>query len=121
MESFGLKIENKNEESNSAWCGVLSKKADGKILITNVYKNSPAVEAGLSVNDEIISVNGWRLNDKLETSINEFKVAQEITVMYSRDSKIRNTILTLVSSPMVDYYLSIENGDNGELKRWLRH
>lgn len=44
--------------------GALIQKHDNKMVVTDIYENSPAQKAGLKVGDEVISVNNQQLNGK---------------------------------------------------------
>lgn len=119
FDKFGISIKDENASKIMPWSGVVSSHSNGKTTISNIYSSSPAIEAGLSVNDEIISVNGWRVGDKLEEQDDNYKVGDEVEITYSRDGKIHTTKLVYVPSPKVAYKLNIEDGDNKLLKAWL--
>lgn len=65
--------------------------------------NSPAVAAVLSANDEIIAVNGWRVEGEINKHIKGYTVDSEIEVTYSRDGKVYDTNATLVKNLEVNY------------------
>ena len=119
FSEYGIDIVNKNESSTSVWSGVISKVDNQKVVITNIYSNSPAVEAGLSVNDEIIAVNGWRLTDKLEGEDSKYADGDQIEITYERDHKLGTTSLKYSASPKVNYELTIADETNANLKAWL--
>ena len=89
-------------------------------ILSNIYSNSPGVKAGLSVNDEIIAINGWRVNDKFESHDSKFGVNEGVEITYSRDGKIYTTKLQYIQSPMVAYKLTVADEDNKLLKAWLK-
>jgi len=117
---FGLELSLINKDEKSPWCGVTSQLKDGQILITNIVSGSPAMEAGLSVNDEIISINNWRLTDKMETYISKFDVNEHIELIYARDLKIHKEPLKLVQDPTLEYILTVDDDKNVFLKQWLK-
>jgi predicted metalloprotease with PDZ domain len=78
----------------------------------------PAVEAGLSVNDEIISINGWRVNETLESHDSKHKVGDVAEILYSRDDKIYSASLIYTKNPKVA--MKLEIGDKNSLyTSWL--
>lgn len=119
FNKYGLEFKDKNIEKTTPWSGVVSKHSSGKTIITNIYSNSPGVSAGLSVNDEIIAINGWRVNESLESHDDKYNVNDGVEVSYSRDGKIYKTTLTYKKSPKVAYKLTIVDEDNKLLKSWL--
>jgi len=91
----------------------------GKNVIANIYTGSPAVEAGLSVNDEILSVDGWRVTTQLEKQDSKHDVNSEVEIIYARDGKVYTTTMTYTQSHKVDYKLTIADADNKKCKAWL--
>lgn len=120
FSQYGITITDKNADKTEPWSGVISSRSTGNTVISNIYSNSPAVEAGLSVNDEVISIDGWRVEDKLEAYDEKHEVSDAIRITYARDSKIRSTKLTYTKSPKVAYKLAITDEENKLLKDWLK-
>lgn len=62
--------------------GVTVQKSDNGCIITDVNKNGGAYEAGVSVGDEIISINGVSIKDKsLDESVSMIQGAQNTNVI----------------------------------------
>ena len=116
---YGIVAKDQNEASPSPWTGVKSKMDGGKNILTTVYANSPALDAGLSVNDEVISINNWRVNKEIEKYDESHKTGEEVEILYSRDSKLLTSKLTFVNSPFVKYDLEVTDKENKLLKKWL--
>ena len=116
---YGIVAKDQNEASPSPWTGVKSKMDGGKNILTTVYANSPALDAGLSVNDEVISINNWRVNKEIEKYDESHKTGEEVEILYSRDSKLLTSKLTYVNSPFVKYDLEVTDKENKLLKKWL--
>ena len=115
---FGLMLKDENADKNECWSGVISTHSGGKTTISNLYASSPAVEAGLSVNDEIISVNGWRVNETLESYDTKHKVGDVAEVLYARDGKIFTANVQYTKNPKVAMKLDIVN-KNSLYTSWL--
>lgn len=116
---FGLELNDENKDKNTAWAGVVSSHSGSKTSITNVYANSPAIEAGLSVNDEIISINGWRVNETLESHDLKYKAGDVSEITYARDGKIYTTTLLYAKNPKVAMKLEELEKENKLRKAWL--
>jgi predicted metalloprotease with PDZ domain len=78
------KKENKGKETR--WIGV------GEA-------NSPASKAGLSTGDELIAVNGVRLDNNLDSRLQDFEVGDPIEVLIARDDEIMEVLLTVAAKP----------------------
>lgn len=59
---------------------------DGKVIVKSIRSNSAAEEAGLSVNDEIIGFNGYRMNaTMLNELIVDLDLNQRFNLLVARD------------------------------------
>ncbi len=119
FSKYGINVKDKNSEACRAWSGVKSKVGGGKVTITSIAANSPAIDAGLSVNDEIIGLNDWRLKDNVENHDKHFSVNHKVNIVYCRDGKIFSTDLEYQKSPVMDFELEIEDAENKRLKAWI--
>lgn len=119
FNDFGIDLLIKNKNLNQSWSGVSSKLQEGKVIITKIISNSPGVESGLSVNDEIIAINGWRLSSKFEDYLSKFEIGERIVISYSRDEKMQTTKLRLLANPEIKYELIVKDKANKLLADWL--
>lgn len=117
---FGLSIQDENAEKIEVWSGVISKQEVGKIIITTLYAGSPAVAAGLSVNDEIVALDGWRMDTPLERHDTRYQPNDTVTITYARDGKLYATNLCYKQSPKVNYSIQLIDLNNALYKDWLR-
>ncbi len=120
FNQYGLDFKDDNADKMIAWSGVISRHREGVTKITNIYSGSPAVEAGLSVNDEIVAINGWRVSDKLETYDAKYSVKDMVEITYARDGKMYTANLVYLNSPKVSYQLTVIDEENTLLKNWLK-
>lgn len=58
-------------------------------------EDSPAAEAGLRENDEVLAVNGRRLKDDLDDRIKNAEVDEELTLLIARRNRIQEIQLTV--------------------------
>lgn len=58
----GLSIDTTTIVTDKIILGARYEESEGKIIIRSVEYNSPAYEAGLSINDEITSINGHKID-----------------------------------------------------------
>lgn len=118
-------------KGNDAYLGAVTALKDGKIMVTNVSRQSPAWNSGLNVNDEILSIDGNRINNvsdprlsEVEKFISGKKAGEKITISFSRDGLIRQTELTLIRNPNHRFRVTaLPNLSEAQLavrKRWLK-
>jgi predicted metalloprotease with PDZ domain len=118
---YGLELKDENASKVNAWSGVISSYSGGETTISNVYANSPSVASGLSVNDEIISINGWRVNETLESHDEKYKVGDTSEITYARDGKIYTAKLVYAKNPKVVMKFDIVDKENKLRKAWLNN
>ncbi len=100
----GLKLVNQNATKNESYLGVTATNTNGKLNVTAVSKNGPAYSAGLNVNDEIIAIDNYRVDD-LTKALALKKVNDKISVLVSRDGILRTIEITVAKNPNVKYKL----------------
>ena len=86
--------------------GITTKSENGKCIITSVKTGSAAAETGLSVHDEIIAINGWRIEEEVNTSLPGYEEGETIEVVYARKGKMHTTNVTLRKSSSVNYTIT---------------
>ena len=69
--------------------GVKLRSQEGKTYVASVMQNGPAQKAGIHANDEIISFDGFRINEKsLQERLAEAKPKSTIAIIVSRDERV---------------------------------
>lgn len=91
--------DEKKEEKPKPWTG-FSTSSSGTHEVTSVQNGSPAAKAGLNVGDEVLAVDGFRVNaSKLGDRMKQYKVGDTITILTSRRQQIFERKLTLAGAP----------------------
>ena len=116
---FGLDLTIDKSYSTKPWSGISTELNRNRIIVTNIISNSPGVESGLSVNDEIIALDDWRLKVKFEDYLSYYSIGERIKLVYSRDGKMQTTHLRLLSNPTINFNLSVAEQTNKKLLSWL--
>lgn len=100
LANAGLTMSYDEEEKQKAWAGIKTKKHTGGLQITNVEKNSPAWQAGLTLDDIIVAVNDLRIVDKnLTTRLKNFKPKDNMSVTFFRRDELITRIVILGEAP----------------------
>ena len=105
----GLEIETLEAPSLSekgAFLGTKVSESSGKLKITQVLRDSPAWNYGLNVNDEIIAVDGLRVNLADYTkAISAMKPGDKVVITVSRDDWLREIDVVISESSDKSYYI----------------
>ncbi|MBI1305429.1 MAG: PDZ domain-containing protein [Bacteroidetes bacterium] len=111
IQGFHLELKNQVNE-DKADLGIKTKTEGGKCVISFVRFGSPAVAAGLSVNDEIMAIDGWRVKGDLTEELTRIKPEKQIEILYSRDGAVSSTILTTAHDSTASYHLTLSENTN---------
>jgi len=110
---LGYHLTDLNEQNQSLSLGVKTANNDTRIIVKGVDRHSGAWKAGLNVNDEIIGVNGLRLDPngrELEHILNDSTAGDVIEMLVARDGILKKIDVTiqysdkkaLVIQPLLD-------------------
>ena len=96
--SYGESADEETEQK--VWIGIKTSKDNHGFKITAVEKSSPAWQAGFTIGDIIIAVDGLRLTDKdLNTRLKNFKVTDSIKITFFRRDELMNEVIILGELP----------------------
>ena len=111
------------KSKNEVYLGANSSNANGKVIITSVVKNSPAYTSGLNVNDEIIAIDNFRVDD-LTKALSYKKVGDKISVLLNRDGMMKTIEVVIAKNPAVKYKIEkLANATEAQeqaYRMWIR-
>lgn len=127
----GMSLVDDAAAGKEAYLGAVTALKDGKVVVTNVRRDSPAWKAGLNVNDEILSMDNYRINNASDSRLSEVEkfisgkqIGDKIKVEVNRDGLTRTIELVLQRNPNHKFRLvSLPNPSAEQLavrKRWLK-
>ena len=100
----GLRLE-VNEESGSAegFLGIRLPAEGGKVTVSTILAGSPAERMGLSVNDEIVGIDGLRLgHEKFSFYIPEREPGSRVMLLIARDGVLTELAGELGRKPALE-------------------
>jgi len=118
LSECGLELLNENE---SAQCtlDIEAKSENGKYVIVKIFAGGSAYESGLNAKDEIISVNGIRIDENLTKKVlKDLPVNSEAIVLISRNGIVRELKVKLLK-PLPKYIIIESDIKTSEQKRFL--
>ncbi|MDB5011848.1 MAG: peptidase, partial [Daejeonella sp.] len=95
----GLGINDDMYRRNLPYLGVTSAVKEGKLMVTEVARNSAGWNDGISVNDEIIAFDNARVSE-LEKMVASKKVGDKVDIIINRDGIIKVLRVTLGKNPL---------------------
>jgi predicted metalloprotease with PDZ domain len=95
MNYAGFELVDETRTLAQPYLGVVMESGN---KIKNVSRGSSAWNGGLNVNDEVLAINGERVDDVLER-VAATKVNETLNFMISRDGMIKNIEVTIKAAP----------------------
>ncbi len=81
------------------WLGLSTSTDSGRIKVTRVLLKSPAFQAGLNVDDEIIAIDGFRIpTSGLTSRMEQYKPGDTVELLISRREKLMKLKVLLVEA-----------------------
>lgn len=126
LDWFGLRFKPVKEEGKPRiLTGLTVNASGGRILVTQVRRDSPAWMAGVNFDDEILAVNGFRmLPESWPARLEAFKPGQTVELMVSRRGEIRTLKLPLAEDKPASWALEVSpdatDAQKARLRAWLR-
>lgn len=115
-----LGLEVKKSDFERIAYGAYTSDENGKLIVKRVEPNSAAEASGLSVNDEIISYNGYRVDkSSFSNYLNELEVGDEFILIVSRGEELMALNAKMGTLPYVTYEFELDE-KNKLAKYWLR-
>ncbi len=109
---------------SEAFLGATTSTAGGRYNVTAVQRGAAAYQYGLNVNDEIIAVNGQRLEGDLNRFIAGHKPGDKVTLLVNRAGLLQPLEVVLGKNPNISYRLERSSNATPEqealLRKWLK-
>ena len=112
------------DDAPTAWLGADTQVDDGRLVVSRVPRETPAAEAGLSADDEILAIGGFRVPPReLDERLEAMRAGDESTLLVARRERLIELPVTFGEKPAESWKLEIDPdaGDPAETHReaWL--
>jgi predicted metalloprotease with PDZ domain len=99
LDWFGLRFRN-IAPSNRAWTGLVAKPQEGRLVVTEVHRGTPAYAAGINVDDEILAIGEYRVRaDQWDARLDQYRPGEQVTMLVARRERLVRLPLTLGAEP----------------------
>lgn len=126
LDWFGLEFRQPYARLDPpAWLGAKTKIDAGRLVVENVPRGTPAIDAGLNPGDEIVAIDDFRiLPDQFEKRLESYRPGQKVTLLVARREELKRLSVTLGEEPPDRWTLGQRPGATAEqrarLSAWLR-
>ena len=124
LEWLGLEFGGREPDEERGWIGLRARNAGGRLLVSQVRRDTPARVAGFNVDDEILAIGEHRvLPGQWNERIAAFEPGADITVLVSRRGALRELAVRVEAPPAEQWELTpVESPSQAQLDRldaWL--
>ena len=107
LDWFGLRFkqpgppkDGASDKPKPAWMGVETRVENGRLLISRVPRGTPAFDAGVDVDDEIVGIGEYRVRaDQLAARLDNYRPGDRVSLLISRRDKLTRRNLTFAGQP----------------------
>lgn len=100
----GLKLGPKKKQEDLGFLGIKTQQEGGRLVISTVLADTPAQECGLSASDEVIAIDGLRMDSsKLSWYVSNRKPETPLKLLISRSGALMELSTDTVSKPTLEY------------------
>ena len=123
LDTFGLRFKpvppQAPDRPAKIWLGITTRNDNGRLVVTQVQRGSPADVAGINVDDEILAIDDFRVRaDRFENRLEQYKPGDKVSVLVARREQLLKVDLPLGTEPVKSWRLEV-NPNATEIQRRL--
>lgn len=119
LATVGLYAQWYHTDDITAGMGVTVRQDGHRLVVSAVFVDAPAMQAGIAPHDEIIALNGNRVDlTRWRARLREHNVGDTVTVSYFRRDELRTATVVLGEEPATALRLH-RQGDAPLYEHWL--
>ena len=128
LETLGLRFRPVEaagtDRPGSAWLGVATRNDSGRLIVSQVRRDGPALGAGLNVDDEILAIDDFRVRaDRLANRLEQYRPGDTVTFLVARREQLLRIEITFDAQPGRRWRLELRPGAGETAERmrasWL--
>ncbi|WP_165075519.1 M61 family metallopeptidase [Paludisphaera rhizosphaerae] len=113
-----------DDKGAKAWLGLTTKNEEGRLMVSQIKRDTPGFEAGFNVGDEILGIGEDRIpagqwNKRIET----FKPGDKVSVLIARRDRFQRLEVAFGQEPPRDWTLELlpdaDDAQKAHRKSWL--
>jgi predicted metalloprotease with PDZ domain len=124
LDYFGLRFAPVDPKGLRATTGLITRNDGGRLVVSQVRRNTPASDAGLNVDDEILAIDDLRVRaDGLVARMDQYRAGDTVRVLVARRDRLLTLPITLGAEPGRPWRLQVKPDATTEqqarLTAWL--
>ena len=120
LDWFGLRFRAVDVRNHRAWLGAGTRTDGGRLVVSAVRRETPAFEAGLNVDDEILAIDDVRVRaDGLNGRLEQYRPGQKVVILVARRDRLTRLDAVLGTDPGRPWRLEVDPGATEAQKQRL--
>jgi predicted metalloprotease with PDZ domain len=120
LDWFGLRFRPVDTRNQRAWLGATTRNDAGRIVVSQVRRETPVHAAGFNVDDEILAIDDVRVRaDGLAGRLDQYRPGDKVSVLVARRDRLMRLDVTLGAEPGRMWRLEPAPNASDEQKRRL--
>ena len=107
------------ETDSKLWVGIGGRPSGSSMVVSSVAPDSPAYQAGIQTDDELLAINDFRLNGKISDRLEQFEVGERLEFLLSRRGQLLRIDVTPDVATEFDWKLKFLKAPNKRQKKSL--
>ena len=100
LEWFGLRFRPVDPRGARAWLGATTRNDAGRLVVSQVRRETPGLDAGLNVDDEILAIDDVRVRaDGLVGRLDQYRPGDKVALLVARRDRLIRMDVTLGAEP----------------------
>jgi predicted metalloprotease with PDZ domain len=126
LETLGLRFRSTGVPNPTrAWLGATTRNDAGRLVVSQVRRDTPAMAAGLNVDDEILAIGDFRVRaDQLATRLEQYKPGDRVPMLVARRDQLLRLDVTFGAEPPRAWRLEVNpaatDAQVTRLGQWLQ-
>ena len=108
LATYGLRFR-RGLGSGDAWLGIATRNDQGRLVVSEVPRDTPGITAGLNVDDEILAIDGFRVRaDQLARRLQQYRPGDRVSILVARREQLLPLTVTLGTEPASSWQLEVD-------------
>jgi predicted metalloprotease with PDZ domain len=118
LDYYGLRFRPTDPKTAPAYIGGGTRNDAGRLVITSVRRGTPAIDAGLNVDDEIIAIDDVRVraDQGLAARLSQYRPGDKVSFTVARRDRVMKFDVTLGADPGRPWRLEVSPTATDEQK-----
>ena len=100
LDWLGLRFASAEEPGTEGWTGLETRDVRGRLLVSQVRRETPGWHAGFNVDDEILAIDDDRvLPEQWKARLKQYQPGDRVSVLIARRGRLRQLDIALEAEP----------------------